>query len=241
MRTTKLARQLQLLERLYSPLGCTVEELAAELECSERTVFRYLRNLEDAGFELRLDGSSYQLSPHYGAQPAKLTAEELLTLVLVVKTSPLAVAPDLAVLLQQALGKLLTKAGPRQRSQIERILQASQVQLPEHGGATGRIGVLRTILMAVAHQSAVQVAFQRPGEEKAILDLVTPVSLNIGEKQWLIAFQTREGESVTLPLPQILAVRFRDELEEKPNKARAEHRMQESRAPAASPGSLKPA
>jgi predicted DNA-binding transcriptional regulator YafY len=240
MRTSTLARQLQLLERLYSPSGCTIEQLAAELECSERTVFRYLRNLEEAGFEIRMDESScYQLAPHFGAQPAKLRGEELLTLALVLRTSPLAVAPDLAALLQQATGKLLTKAPADQRKQIERVLQACQVQFPEHGGATGRIGVLRTILMALANAAVVQIALRRPGEEKTVLDQIRPVSLHVTEDQWSIAFTTSSEESLVVPLPQILAVRFRDEVEA--DEARAKRPKQQSQAPGASRGGLKPA
>jgi predicted DNA-binding transcriptional regulator YafY len=215
MRDTKLARQLQLIERLYSPLGCTVEQLAAELECSQRTVFRYLKLLEDAGFDVRLDSAScYKLAPHFiSPEPPRLLGEELLALTLALTTSPLAIAPDLAMLMQQAMGKLLTKAPLDQREQVLRVLQACQVQLPEHAGATGRIGTLRTILKALANESLIQVVFLPNQGTKTILDELKPISLNVHEGQWSVVCVTSEGNSTTLPLPQIWAVRLRDEQE----------------------------
>ena len=50
-------RQLKMIGLMEK--GATVAELCRKLKCSRRTLFRYLNYLEDAGIDIRLDGTKY--------------------------------------------------------------------------------------------------------------------------------------------------------------------------------------
>ncbi len=52
-------RQLRMLNVMKK--GASIEELGKKLGASRRTIFRYLNYLEQAGFNIRLEGSRYRL------------------------------------------------------------------------------------------------------------------------------------------------------------------------------------
>jgi predicted DNA-binding transcriptional regulator YafY len=207
MKSSQLARQLQLIEMLYSPRGCTIEQLTRELECSRRTIFRDLRAVEAAGVEVLFDHgtSSYCLAPDYGILPPRLFGEELLALALAVSTSAMARAPELATLLEQALGKISAKAPLEQRQQIRRVVEACHIPTPGEG--IGRPGLLRKIIMALAVAARLRVVCRTDEGRKIIHDRIIPVSLHWEEGQWAFGYRTSaESETVVVPLSQVIDV-----------------------------------
>lgn len=69
MEQPKIERLLRLMKLLTTNVNYTVEELAARLDTSYRTIYRYIDTFKDAGFVVqRLEGGIYKLgkeSPHF--------------------------------------------------------------------------------------------------------------------------------------------------------------------------------
>ncbi len=207
MKNAQLARQLQLLERLLSPRGSTVEQLAAELDCSRRTVFRDLRCLEKAGIEVLLNAedSSYTLADNFGLLAPRLFSEELLALALALGTSPLMQTPELAGLIEQILGKLLAKAPLEQREQITRTVRACRIT--PTGEQPERLGLLRKLLEALSLAEQVRIVCRSEDGRRIIHDRVTPVALHLEGDQWALGYRTApNGETIVLPMAQIVDV-----------------------------------
>ncbi len=88
-RGNQLTRQWRLLQLLDRPTGVTVDDAAADLECTIRTIWRDLRVLEDAGFPIYddpgADGrrSVWRVNDDFKQRlPLKLTLAELAALVM---------------------------------------------------------------------------------------------------------------------------------------------------------------
>jgi predicted DNA-binding transcriptional regulator YafY len=204
MKNLQLARQLQLIERLSSPRGRTIEELIAELECSRRTIFRDLRCLEAAGIEVDLTGSTYTLAPNFGVVASRLFADELLALAMAAGTSVLAQSPDMAGLLEQALGKLCDKVPQEQCEQIARVVQASRVVSP---GDAGRPGLFRKVLTALAVSSRLRVVCRAGDGKRIIHDRIRPVSLHFEAGQWAFGYRVSpDSETIVLPMSEVIDV-----------------------------------
>lgn len=195
MKPSQLARQLRLIERLHSVRGCTVEQLALDLEVSRRTVFRDLRSLEDAGMEIRLDHENrYQLEPHFVLQASKLIDDELLALGLAAATSPLAAAPDLAARLDQALGKLTARTSPEHKLRLGRILDALRFRPLEETEVAGQYGMIRTIVAAIANDARIDIV-ARTGTYSRL----KPAMLQISSPPWRL-----EGHVGDDPTPIVI-------------------------------------
>ena len=76
----RFARLLRVLELIQGRARYGVKEIAAELECSERTIFRDLAVLELAGVPWFYDEAeqSYRIRPGYNFPAINLTDEELI-------------------------------------------------------------------------------------------------------------------------------------------------------------------
>jgi predicted DNA-binding transcriptional regulator YafY len=88
-RGNQLTRQWRLLQLLDRPVGVTVDDAAADLECTVRTIWRDLRVLDEAGFPIYddpgADGrrSVWRVRDEFKRQlPLKLTLAELAALVM---------------------------------------------------------------------------------------------------------------------------------------------------------------
>jgi predicted DNA-binding transcriptional regulator YafY len=208
MKNFQLARQLRLIERLYSPRGCTIEQLVRELECSRRTIFRDLRCLEGAGFDVQLnpEDSTYSLAPHGGIIAPRLFGDELLALTMAASTSAIAELPEIAGLVEQALGKLTHKVPAEQVEQIARVVRASHIDaLGEN--SSGPPGMLRTVLAALAAAARLRVVCRMADGRKIVHDRITPISLHFEAGGWALGYRaTPESDTVVLPLCQVIDV-----------------------------------
>jgi len=94
----KIQRMLRLLMKLSGKRWCSLQEIIDILECSGRTVYRYLETFETAGFVLEKDKGKYRLQKDAGSTRSlqnlmHFSEEEVLilyeTLDLIEGTSPL--------------------------------------------------------------------------------------------------------------------------------------------------------
>lgn len=88
---TKSALIIRLIELLKNRPGIAMDEMVAELGRSERTVYRWLSQLaEDLNAGLVCKDGGYYLADHDGCRSVDLTAQELMSLRLSLKSSPFA-------------------------------------------------------------------------------------------------------------------------------------------------------
>jgi predicted DNA-binding transcriptional regulator YafY len=211
-KTSQLARQLQLIDRLRSPRGCTVNRLAADLECSRRTIFRDLKALEAAGIDVLMEKDAetcYLLAPHYGLIPPSLTPEDCLALALAIGTTPVASNSALSGILEAALAKIMSKLPMEQREQIVRVVKACRLETADLDNR--QIGILRKFIMALATAEELRVDSQRDDGSWLVHDRVRPVSLHLEGGQWALAYRgSGQGEVVLVPLARIIDLKPAD-------------------------------
>jgi predicted DNA-binding transcriptional regulator YafY len=103
---------LLILDMLRSRKAMTVERLARECVVSERTVYRDLRVLADAGAPIYSDRGVH-MSPEAFLPPLNLTPVEYTTVRLALKSLPQSRFHEPAMLVKSVLAKLAAGAGPR--------------------------------------------------------------------------------------------------------------------------------
>jgi len=132
MRGEQLARQWQLLQRLArSRAGLGLDALAAELECTRRTVYRDLDALMLAGFPVvseRRDGRAYyRFLETFKLGDVPFTADEILALAFgedLLRTLEGTVFHDSV---RSALGKIRAGLSPELASYLERLGESFRV------------------------------------------------------------------------------------------------------------------
>ena len=183
--TPVIPRTLQLINLLQSGLTYTPDQLASELAVTRRTVFRYIRRLEDAGIEIRFDPqrSSYQLGAHYAKSMPLLDNRELAALFLAVKTSPLMADPVLAPLAGAAMARILATMPAIMQQSINRILTACQ-SAPVAFAMDGQI--LQALAAAISAGRQVRLKITQPMEQGPEVTLFAPYRLVVEGQRWFV-------------------------------------------------------
>jgi predicted DNA-binding transcriptional regulator YafY len=174
MRGDQLARQWRLIQHLArSRYGVGLEELADELECTRRTVYRDLDALQYAGFpvtsEKRDNRVFYRLLESFKLGDAPFTPDELLAL---------AFGEDLLRGLEgtvfhdsirSALQKIRASLGPELGEFLERLHDAFRVLPGPHKRYDAVSEVIRTISDAVLDRRTIRMHYTtgRTGAESA--------------------------------------------------------------------------
>lgn len=165
MRGDQLSRQWRLVQRLArSRYGAGLDELADELECTRRTVYRDLDALMYAGFPVtseKRDGRVfYRLIESYQLGDAPFTADELLAL---------AFGEDLLRGLEgtvfhdsvhSALQKIRASLGADGTAFLERLREAFRVRPGPHKRYAEVREVIRTLNEAVLDRRSVDIEYR---------------------------------------------------------------------------------
>jgi predicted DNA-binding transcriptional regulator YafY len=165
VRGDQLARQWRLIQRLArSRFGVGLDELARDLECTRRTVYRDLDALQYAGFPVTSDKRDgrvfYRLVESYDLGDAPFTADELLALAFggdLLKSLEGTVFHDSV---RSALAKVHAGLGPDGRAFLERLRESFRV-LPGPHKRYGEVGeVIRTLNEAVLARRSVEMRYR---------------------------------------------------------------------------------
>ncbi len=128
---TKSVRLLQLLQeiRLHNP-PVTAATLAHAMSVSERTIYRDIQSLRDAGADI--DGSAgygYSLTEDPALPPQIFSRDEIEALVLGLKEVQAIADPALAKAAQHALSKLHANLPPRMKNHLKHaVLHATRLR-----------------------------------------------------------------------------------------------------------------
>jgi len=165
MRGDQLARQWQLIQRLArSRAGVGLDDLAEELGCVRRTVYRDLDALQYAGFPVlseKRDGRVfYRFVDRFGLGDVPFTTDEVLAL---------AFGEDLLRPLEgtvfhdsirSALQKIRSALGPEVAGFLERLGQAFRVLPGPHKSYAEQRDVIRTLSDAVLGARSVRIRYR---------------------------------------------------------------------------------
>jgi len=165
----RLARVLRILQMLSGRARWNVKDMAAELECSERTIHRDLVALGMAGIHAEFDkeANCYRIDPSFRFPVLNLTEEELLG-------QAVATAATQATGLKIGAGarpttQKLAEASSEDAAQIladaEKLVTVLDLKLADH---SRHLEIIRTVQWALLKKKQVNGTYQTPYAEKPV-------------------------------------------------------------------------
>jgi predicted DNA-binding transcriptional regulator YafY len=200
-------RALGILRLLQAGQVWSAVELAAQFDCSTRTIFRDLQLLRDCGIPIDSPRGErgFKLSHDFFWQPERPTIEEMIALVVGARMASEAMPKDMAKNLDSALAKLVGSEKPAVRQRLTEFNMridaphlTPQVALPE-------VEYLPVLLAHILTQTHVRLSLApiEPGGAGEQIEVI-PVRLQFTGEQWMLVTSAWEGGSeVTLPLSRI--------------------------------------
>ena len=217
MRGDQLARQWQLMQRLArSRAGAGLTELAEELGCVRRTVYRDLDALMYAGFPVtseKRDGKAYyRFLDNFEMGQVPFTPDELLALAFsedLLKTLEGTVFHDS---IQAALAKVRAGLGPELTRYLERLGDGFRVLPGPHKRYAAFRDTIRTLNMGVLENQTLEMTYRtgRTGAESTRRIDAYKVWYH-GGALYVIGHDHRSGEIRTFSVDRILAIESTNE------------------------------
>ena len=212
MRGDQLARQWQLIQRLArSRAGAGLDELADELGCVRRTVYRDLDALMYAGFPVtseKRDGKAYyRFLDNFEMGQVPFTPDELLALAFsedLLKTLEGTVFHDS---IQAALAKVRAGLGPELSGYLERLGDGFRVLPGPHKRYAAFHDTISTLNIGVLENRTLEMTYRtgRTGEEST--RRIDPYKVWYhGGALYMIGHDHRSGEIRTFSVDRILAI-----------------------------------
>jgi predicted DNA-binding transcriptional regulator YafY len=199
-------RALQILRILQAGQVWSAAELAAQFDCSTRTIFRDLQLLRECGIPIDSPRGEkgFKLSHDFFWQPERPTLEEMIALVLGARMAKDAMPKDMAKNLSTAVAKLVGSEKPavRQRlTQLNMRIDAPHL-LPQ--GAWPEVEYLPLLLEHILAQTRIRVvlAGQLPSGVAEVLEVI-PVRLQFTGEWMLVTTAWEGGSELAVPLTRI--------------------------------------
>jgi len=212
MRGDQLARQWQLIQRLASSRsGVGLDDLARDLECVRRTIYRDLDALMYAGFPVvseRRDGRVYyRFLESFKLDHVPFTPDEILAL---------AFSEDLLQTLEgtvfhdsihSALAKIRAGLGPELSSYLTRLTESIRVMPGPHKRYARASDTIRLLNNAVLSQRTITIGYRtgRSGEERR-RDLDPYKVWYRSGGLYVIGYDHRSSEIRTFSINRILTI-----------------------------------
>jgi predicted DNA-binding transcriptional regulator YafY len=215
---SRFARILRVLEMIQARAGYGVKEMASELECSERTIFRDLNVLELAGVPWfhDQDDQRYRVRPGYNFPAMNLNDEDLIgQATATVITS----APGLDVTKGASPTTRKLWAGSREESSkllddVEKVTAVLDLKLADHSRSHDAI---RTIQWSLTQGRKLTGTYASPYEEKTKRLDLHPYRLCLIKQAWyLVARPDHFDQPQTYRVTRFRTLRLSDTLAEVP-------------------------
>lgn len=213
----RLARLLRILEHIQGRGHWTAKDLAAEEECSERTVFRALQSLELAGVPWYFDEVSkcYRVRPDYRFPSLNLTTPELVDQVTASAVTMAATGSKATLATNKKLKATATEATSQLLKDAERLISVLGLQMADHGK---HYEMLRTVQRALLDRKQLTGKYKSPYDQKAKQLRLTPYRLCLVKQAWyLIAVAAGSTEPQTYRIARFKTLRQIDSLAKVPD------------------------
>ncbi len=207
MKTSRLYRVLRLITLLHSRRGYGVDQLAAELDVSRRTVFRDLNMLEQAHIPYYFDedAGGYQLAAEFFLPAVNLTLPESLSLLALTGTRgnggghlPLVRQAHLAA------GKIESTLPQQVRDYIGSLAGKMTVRQAAAADHAGFDDIFDAFTMAIADRRVCKVHYESFFDGKTLSLHLRPLKLSFIERAWyLFAFSETHEEIRTFKLVRV--------------------------------------
>jgi predicted DNA-binding transcriptional regulator YafY len=216
----RLANVIRIQERLMERGKWNVRSLAAELECSEKTIRRYLEVLEIAGVPWYYDASEkcYRVRPGFKFSVTNLAPDELLgqaAATAITKAAGLNVGASaepatrkIAAVSSQEVADLLADA--------EAVMAVLDLKLADH---SRHQEMIRTVQWALIKKKQVTGQYVTPYQEKPVKLTLHPYRLCFAGQAWyLIARPVDEKQPKTYRVARFQSLRMIDVAAQRPDK-----------------------
>jgi predicted DNA-binding transcriptional regulator YafY len=200
MKVAKVVRLLELVARLQSGRGANAAGLGRELGVSERTIFRDLDTLREAGVPLVYDEEEqrHRIPINYYLPPTNFTPEEALALlVLCYELGDRSGLPFQSSARQAAL-KLESNLPTRLRSYVREVADAVQIRLASASRAEGHEAVYLQLLEAVRTRRAARITYRSLSEQQGFQTKLHPYQLLFSRRSWYVAGRSSLHREVRL-------------------------------------------
>ena len=213
-------RVLQLLRELprgRGTRGSTAAALARRFETSERSIYRALSLLQEAGYAIANDRQGYYLLPTDQCVPIDLSAREIASLVYsthwVEDCVPAALRPDL----RTVIDKLTTACGsPDALSAALAGDDGIDISAPQTDGAAAA-GNMAVAFQARRAGRKLRGIYRSPDRDERTERVLHPYSVTYrGDAHYLVAFCELRGEERTFRLDRFEDLQILDELADIP-------------------------
>lgn len=186
MKINQLARKIRMIWLLQTGVPATADQLAQDLQISRRTVFRDIRELEDAGIDIRYDKprQSYLINPHFIVQPPRLTVDELSIFVAAAHLSPLYANKHYWGKIHRVAGKLLEKLPQADRDEVLRVIDALEANWQQDRQHAQSDHVLHRLMEAIRRRHKVRLTYREHDSSLPLRTLVTPEKLSFSPTGW---------------------------------------------------------
>lgn len=208
----RLARVLRLLQLLLGRGEWNPRTLAAEQECSERTIYRDLCVLELAGVPWFFDQERgcYSLRPDFRFPVLSLTEDELLgqATAAVITSAPGLRGSDGAAAVTRKLAASASNDDAKILNDAERVVAVLDLKLADHSRHQESI---RTVQWALLATRQVAGQYQSPYQEKPIKLTLHPYRLCLVKQAWyVIARSVKDDGPKTFRIPRFKSLRMLD-------------------------------
>jgi len=177
-------RLFQIVQILRRRRLVTASQLAEELEVSERTIYRDVRDLTRSGVPVQGEaGVGYALPRRFDLPPLMFDEEEVEALVLGARIVESWADPALARAAQDVLAKVKAVLPGR----LEHMVDGSALFAPAWSESAGSVGeALRDLRLAVRQHRKVRVTYTRADGEGSVRT-VRPVCLSFFAPTWMLS------------------------------------------------------
>jgi predicted DNA-binding transcriptional regulator YafY len=208
----RVSRALRNLQLISGRARWTIQDLAAELECSERTIYRDLDVLKLAGVNPEFDkeANCVRIRPDPRFPVMNLSDEELLGQAIATITTQ---AEGLKIGLgAKAATRKLAEASGEKANQIladaEKLVTVLDLKLADH---SRHLNVIRTVQWALLKTKQVTGTYQSPYQDKAVKLRLHPYRLCLVKQAWyLIARPSEEAPPKTYRIARFKNLRMTD-------------------------------
>lgn len=182
LKSSKWTRLLTLIHRICAEPGKTAKQLAEETGRTERTIFRDIKELEEAGFPIYND-NGYRFAADAFLPSLNLSPSELFSLFVAVRMLEAQDDHDLGDEARRGLEKILRATSERKRPDLGNMRDS--IQVSEVTKETG-VGLLGKMQGALSSGLQLELTYQGMEDNEARTRLVDPLGLFCYRQVWYL-------------------------------------------------------